>query len=142
MAGQRHALRLRQEAGGEVIGALTAQLRQVDPSDCGWVLRSTVEAFSDLAARHRLPQALEVSRFFAAQLSGGLCCDKQATLRMLGDAYQRERVLLAMLPAIVPAEDRDAYARSLHDLGEALEQGRLQAALRAQGMLAVATRDL
>jgi hypothetical protein len=140
--GQRSELRLRQEAGGEILGALTAQLRLVSPSDCDWVMRTSVEAFTDLAARLGLEEAKAIGALFAERLAGCTCSDNAAIMKLLGQAHEQEIRLLEKLPASAPEEARKAYAKALRELGVYLEHGRPKTALRAQGMLALVVSEL
>lgn len=139
-AGQRHELRLRQEVRGKVVGALTAQLRQVDPTDCGWVLRNSVEAFADVSQKLGIAAAKKVSQLFAEGLSAGICGRKAELMRLLSRAVPLEAGVVKALPQIDAAGARKRVEAALRQLQRATAAGDLDAALKAQGSLSEATK--
>jgi len=140
-AGQRHELRLREEVKGKVVGALTAQLRQVDPADCKWVLRNTVEAFADVDQTLRIAAAKKVSELFAKGLSAGICRRKPELLRLLSDAVSLEADVVKAMPETGDAAARKRIDAALRQLNKAVAAKDLRSALKAQGSLSKAVKQ-
>jgi hypothetical protein len=139
--GGRHAVRLVEEVEGRSVGAVTARLHHVRPNDCGWVARANVEAFSDLAARHRVPEAKEIVALFARVVSRG-CCGDSEWRELLGRALPMERKILGSLPKRTNPTALQAMAEALEDLAKSLERGRLGEAIALQGRVAEVARGL
>lgn len=140
--GQRCELRLRQEVNDTVIGVVTARLQQVDPTDCGWVTRVSVEAFSDLALKFKISSAKEVSQLFAKAISGGTCREEKDLLEVLSRALSLEVNVAKRIPSNANPEARKRVASGLEELENAVSTHNIKAALRAQGMIAEAVKDL
>lgn len=141
--GERSELRLRQEvADSIIIGAVTARLQQVDPADCGWVTRTSVEVFADLALKVNIDLAKEVSRLFAETVSRELCGQEKELYEVLSRALSLESDVERQLAASVDEEARGRFISSLKELEKAINARQIKEALKAQGMISEAVRDL
>jgi len=114
----------------------------VDPSDCRWETRISVEAFADLAQKHRIFVAAEVSKLFAKAVSQGTCGEKRELLEILSRALPLERAVIERIPSAANREARRKFASSLEKLGRAIEERDVESSLRAQGRIAEAAGDL
>ncbi len=139
--GQRSELRLRQEVN-TVIGVVTARLQEVDPADCGWVTRASVESFADLALKFGISSAKEVSQLFAKAVSGGACREEKGLLEILRRALPLEVDVARQIPRGADPQARKRFASGLKDLEQALETRNIKAALRAQGVIAEAAKGV
>ena len=140
--GQRSELRLRQEVNNTIIGAVTVRLQQIDPSDCSWVTRISVEAFADLALKFRLSSAKEVSQLFAKAISGRICREKKDLLELLSRALSLETDVAKQIPPEANREARKKFNSGIEELTKGIKTRNIRVALRAQGMIAEAVKDL
>ena len=140
--GQHSELRLRQEAKDIVIGAVTARFQQIDPVDCGWVSRASVEAFADLSIKYEISIAKETSQLFAKIISDSICCRKKKLLEILSQALKLEVNIAERIPSEADSNARKRFISSLEELEKSIKRGKVKAALRAQGMIAEAANDL
>jgi hypothetical protein len=140
--GQRSELRIRQEVNNAIIGAVTVRLQQVDPTDCGWVTRNSVEAFADLALKFEISSAKEVNQLFAKAVSSGLCREEKGLLEILPQALSLEMDIAKQIPSKANPEAVKTFRSGLEDLEKAIKTGDIKAALGAQGVIAEAAKDL
>ena len=125
-----------------VIGVVTARLQQVDPSDCRWVTGTSVEAFADLAIKFKIPSAENVSKLFAKGISQSICLNEKGILGTLSKALVLEESVFEKLPRNVNKEALRKYNAGLSELKKSLETGKIKAALKAQGMISEAVKEL
>ncbi len=140
--GERSELRLRQKVGDTVIGAATIRLQQVDPGDCSWVTKTSVEAFADLALRFKLSSAEEVNKLFAKAVSSGICQKREALVEILSKALSLEEAVVKQIPPETNPEAQRRLASGLEELAKSLKAGSLGKALEAQGRIAEAVKTL
>lgn len=140
--GERCELRLRQEVQGTVIGALTTRLQQVDPADPGWVTKASVMAFADLGPRFRIAAADRVRGLFARTVAERIRGERRMLSEVLSEALTLEREVHKQIPPEADGAARKAFRTGLDKLERAVKRGDMRAALRAQGMIADAAKDL
>ena len=139
--GRRHELRLRQEVDQTVIGAVTARLQVVEPTDCGWVTRNSVEVFADLARKFKVDSAKKVSQLFAKSVSRGTCSDKSELLRIFSQALKLEEEVGKSIGEAADAGAQKRFFAALKELAQAIKKRDIKAALQAQGVISEAAKD-
>lgn len=140
--GQRSELRIQQSANDTIIGAVTVRLQQIDPSDCDWVTRISVETFADLALKFKISSAKEVSQLFGIIIIDGICRKEKDLLEILSRALLLETDIAEKIPSEANPEARKRFISGLEELKNGIETGNIKIALRAQGMIAEAAKDL
>ncbi len=141
--GQRSEIRLSQEVNGTVIGVVTARLQQVDPSDCSWMARVSVKTFADLALKYKISSAKEVSQLFAKAISRGICSRKKDLIEILSQALLLETAILKEVPSDDANPDAlKRFISGLEEFEKSIKTHELKGAIRAQGMIAEAVKDL
>lgn len=140
--GDRSELRLRQEVDGTIIGVVTVRIKQVDPSDCGWVARRSVEAFADLALKYEIPSAKEVSQLFAKAITAGVCRDRKEFLEVLKRALSLEVDAAKGIPRKANPEAQKMFATGLDELEISIKNRDVENALRAQGRISEVLENL
>lgn len=140
--GQRSEIRLRQEAEGTIIGAVTVRMQAVSPFDCDWVTKNSVEAFADLAHELKIDSARKVSRLFAKEISNRVCCGMKHLMEVLQKALPMEEDVLKRLPRKVDAGAKKAFSSGVEELKKSIKARNVKAAVRAQGLVSDAATAL
>jgi hypothetical protein len=140
--GQRSELRLRQSVSDTIIGVVTVRLQQIDPADCDWVTRLSVETFADLALKFKISRAKKTSQLFAKTVSSGVCREKKDLLKVLSQALLLEKEVAQQLPTEVNPEAMKRYKLALKELKKGVETLNIKMALMAQGKIAESVKDL
>ncbi|MCP5104366.1 MAG: PKD domain-containing protein [bacterium] len=140
--GKSFEVRLHEESNGKHLGALTVRLLQVDPADCGWVTRTSVEVFADFNFQFKNTAANKLNGLFADAVTNEVCNDDKKMLSILSEALSLEKNMMENLPAGAISETTAKIKAAIEALEKNINNGDLKAALKSQGELTTAVKEL